>query len=106
MSNRIILNVVPALPGFHAVMPQKRSPNGDVTGLSYNPIVAWVVETELDKTTGQYAGALAYPVTIDSTDLSQPVIKTPEGETIFVEHTTVDDEAEAIAEFNRLRGKP
>lgn len=99
--------VVPSTPGFDVVGPIV---TGDiVAGLSFCPIVAWVIEIfwHKERAGDEYDGALAYPVTIEA--LSQPepgkaaVIRLPDRRIIFCEHREVADEAEAIAEFNRQR---
>jgi hypothetical protein len=94
-------------PGFDRV-EANHNDNGIVDTLVFIPIVAWVVEVFCRKggsTGDDYAGSVAHPVTVESASDSGcgEVIRTPTGRFIFCEHTYIDDEAAALAEFNRLR---
>src|SRR3954470_1071573 len=104
MSENSRLIVVPAQPGFDLVEPS-RNAQGVVDELVLIPIVAWAVEVIWRRCSGQgdcYAGSVLYPVTIESpSDPHRHVIRTPTGKFHFCEDRVVDDEAAAIAEFNR-----
>src|SRR3954452_17601537 len=107
MSESSRLMVVPAQPSFDLV-GASHNDNGTVDALVFMPIVAWVVEVFCRKSGGtgdDYAGSVAYPVTVASGIDSDygTIIRTPTGRFIFCEHTHVDDETAALAEFNRLR---
>jgi hypothetical protein len=107
MSENSRLTVVPAQRGFDLVEPSFND-KGVVESLVFIPIVAWVVEVFCrngGNAGDDYAGSVAYPVTVQSAIDSDygTVIRTPIGRFVFCEHTYVDDEAVAIAEFNRLR---
>jgi hypothetical protein len=100
------LIVVRAQPGFDLVEPY-RNERGTVDELVFLPIVAWAVEMFFrkggDGAGEDFAGSIAHAVTIEApSDPLREVIRTPAGKFIFCEHTLVDDEAAAIAEFNRL----
>ena len=107
MSESSRLTVVPAQPGFDLV-EASHNVKGIVDTLVFIPIVVWAVEVICRKNGGacdDYAGSVAYPVTVESASDSGygEVIRTPTGRFIFCEHTYVDDETAALAEFNRLR---
>jgi len=98
------LIVVPAQPGFDLVEPC-RNAQGVVDELVLVPIVAWAIEVIWRRSRGQgdcYAGSVVYAITIESpSDPLRQVIRTPGGKFHFCEDRVVDDEAAAIAEFNR-----
>jgi hypothetical protein len=108
MNEHSQLIVVPAQPGFDLVEPS-RSAQGAVNELVFLPIVAWAVEVIWRRQNGQpdcYAGSIAHPVTIETPiDPLREVIRTPNGVFLFCEDRVVDDEAAAIAEFNRERAE-
>jgi hypothetical protein len=95
---------VPAQPGFDRVEPC-RNAQGVVNELILVPIVAWAVEVMWRRCRSQgelYAGSVVYAVTIETpSDPLRQVIRTPTGKFHFCEDRVVDDEAAAIAEFNR-----
>jgi hypothetical protein len=104
MTENSRLIVVPAQPGFDLVAPY-RNERGTVDELVFLPIVAWAVEMFFRKRGAgeDFAGSIAHAVAIEApSDPLREVIRTPTGKFIFCEHTLVDDEATAIAEFNRL----
>jgi hypothetical protein len=106
MTENSRLIVVPAQAGFDLVEPC-RNERGTVDELVFLPIVAWAIELFFrkrgDGTGEDFAGSIAHSVTIEApSDPLREVIRTLTGKFIFCEHTLVDDEAAAIAEFNRL----
>jgi hypothetical protein len=104
MTENSRLIVVPAQPGFDLVEPC-RNAQGVVDELMLVPIVAWAVEVIWQRFSGHgdgYAGSVVYPVTIESpSDPFRQVIRTPTGKFHFCENCVMDDEAAAVAEFNR-----
>jgi len=104
MTENSQLIVVAAQPGFDLVEPC-RNAQGVVDELLLVPIVAWAMEVIWRKYSSQgdcYAGSIVYAMTIESPrDPSRQVIRTPAGKFHFCENCVVDDEAAAMAEFNR-----
>jgi hypothetical protein len=103
MSENSRLIVVAAQPGFDLVEPC-RNAQGLVDELLFVPIVAWATEVIWRSCRSQedYAGSVVYAITIESPrDPLRQVIRTPAGKFHFCEDRVVDNEAAAIAEFNR-----
>jgi len=108
MSESSRLVVVPAEPGFDLV-EASHNDKGIVDTLVFIPIVAWVIEVICRKNgnaCNNYAESVAHPVALETSIDScyGTVIRTPTGRFVFCEHTHVDDDVAALAEFNRLRG--
>lgn len=102
---------IPAAPGYDVALPfygeDDKDRLGPVVGLSYDPVIAWIVEirprydAELCE---EWLNSHAVPVSVHGQlEKNAFAIRAPGGRILFRGNREFETEAEAIADLNQAR---